>query len=300
MNIVYMGNLYESVDTTSLDSLVETLKREYNIQLRMYDYGNGIIKLDNIVVPKDNRKSGVGTKAMEAIIQFADKNNKKIILSPADKHDGLGTTSKSRLIDFYKRFGFKLNKGSNKDYSISELMYREPKQATTQIDKPEHVPTPRVLSNYGSRLRNIPENVSKWFGDSVVVDKTGKPIEVYHGSPDIRFTKNGEKFISRSNQYFFTDNYKTATTYRDVKKAFDHQNAVGGVLKAYLKIENPLVIDADKANWRETEHYIDVARRSNKDGVIFINSEDSYNNFGKNKTQSTVFVVFNADQILLV
>ena len=37
-------------------------------------------------------------------------------------------TSQARLKKFYKKFGFVENKGRNKDFEISELMYREPKQ----------------------------------------------------------------------------------------------------------------------------------------------------------------------------
>lgn len=85
------------------------------------------IRLDSIIVPKESHGRGVGTEALEHITRFADVHGKRITLTPAQKDTHHGTTSQNRLIQFYKRFGFVLNKGRHKDYSISDMMYREPK-----------------------------------------------------------------------------------------------------------------------------------------------------------------------------
>ena len=83
------------------------------------------IVLSKIVVPRGQRKQGVGTAIMQALVQFADEKGVRLALSPeADRE--LGTTSRTRLVRFYKRFGFVENKGRNKDYRISEAMYRPP------------------------------------------------------------------------------------------------------------------------------------------------------------------------------
>lgn len=86
---------------------------------------NGDLKLHDIRVPKKNRGGGFGTKAMMDLCEFADAHHRRIVLSPATKNDD-GTTSRSRLVKFYKRFGFVENKGRKKDFAISEGMYREP------------------------------------------------------------------------------------------------------------------------------------------------------------------------------
>ena len=87
----------------------------------------GDILLRLITTGKDNMSNGTGSKAMKLLTDYADKHKLKIFLSPSGKDDGFGTTSKNRLIDFYKRFGFVENKGKNKDFSSTESMYREPK-----------------------------------------------------------------------------------------------------------------------------------------------------------------------------
>ncbi len=84
---------------------------------------NNSIQLNKIIVPENSRNSGVGTKAMSKLVDFADANGKMITLTPSSDFGG----NKNRLVDFYKRFGFVENKGKNKDFSIMDLMIRPPK-----------------------------------------------------------------------------------------------------------------------------------------------------------------------------
>jgi len=81
--------------------------------------------LSKIAVPEGQRGQGLGTKAMEDVIARADAEGKRVVLSPSTEY---GATSVGRLKDFYKRFGFVENKGRNKNYAISESMYRDPKK----------------------------------------------------------------------------------------------------------------------------------------------------------------------------
>ena len=62
---------------------------------------------------------------MQEIIDNADAEGQTITLSPSID---FGATSINRLKDFYKQFGFVENKGRNKDFTISESMYRIPKK----------------------------------------------------------------------------------------------------------------------------------------------------------------------------
>lgn len=79
------------------------------------------ITLSKIVVPEDNRRKGVGSTAMEQLVQYADATGKHIVLSPSADFGG----NKRQLTDFYKRFGFVENKGKNRAFSTTETMYRE-------------------------------------------------------------------------------------------------------------------------------------------------------------------------------
>jgi GNAT superfamily N-acetyltransferase len=65
--------------------------------------GNAI-ELIWIIVP--DRKQGVGTAIMRELCEFADRHEAEIRLTPASKADYAATTSRARLVRFYKRFGF--------------------------------------------------------------------------------------------------------------------------------------------------------------------------------------------------
>lgn len=66
----------------------------------------GVITLEKIEVPHKNRNAGIGSKAMQSLIDYADETGKTIKLGASSQLGG----DKSRLIDFYKRFGFEIDK----------------------------------------------------------------------------------------------------------------------------------------------------------------------------------------------
>lgn len=114
--------LKESIETWS-----QEIERKYNLHtFFVYDNGDKI-KLSSLIIDKSNQGKGIGSAVMGELCSYADLHSKIIILTPGLFDKQHGTTSQSRLVDFYKRFGFVLNKGRNKDFTISELMYRLPK-----------------------------------------------------------------------------------------------------------------------------------------------------------------------------
>ena len=112
-----------------IETLDEILNkwRQLGITLYVFEKEN-IIIVDSIIVPKNQRKQGIGSQVMQEITNYADKNKKRIELSPGQKDDYNGTTSRGRLVNFYKRFGLIENKGRNKDFSTSKGMYRDPNE----------------------------------------------------------------------------------------------------------------------------------------------------------------------------
>jgi ribosomal protein S18 acetylase RimI-like enzyme len=113
----------------SLDSIVGKWEK-LGVAIDAFDYRNKkntriprqLLSINRIEVDRDKRKRGLGTMAMHDLTDFADENGLRIELSP---DDSLGATSKGRLKEFYKRFGFVENKGRNKDFRTSATMYRE-------------------------------------------------------------------------------------------------------------------------------------------------------------------------------
>ena len=112
----------------SIDGVVEKLKQKHpELKTLFVTEDESGISVDMIEVDSDARKNGIGTDVMNAIINYADSVNKEVTLVPATQDDGKGTTSRSRLVKFYKRFGFVENKGRNKDFSRKAgSMFRPP------------------------------------------------------------------------------------------------------------------------------------------------------------------------------
>ena len=108
----------------TLASIVSRWKSQ-GVTLFVFERDN-IIVLDSLIVPKGKRKQGIGSQIMRELTEYADTVGKRLELSPGNKDPYHGTTSRKRLIDFYKRFGLIQNKGRHKDYRTRETMYREP------------------------------------------------------------------------------------------------------------------------------------------------------------------------------
>lgn len=115
------------VATNDIKAFASTLEAKYDLSsLWLYNYNDDTIKLDSIIVNRDARKQGVGSAVMQEITDYADERGLRVALTPNIKDPVQGTTSRSRLVKFYKRFGFKENKGRSKDFTISAGMIREP------------------------------------------------------------------------------------------------------------------------------------------------------------------------------
>lgn len=117
----------ESVERATVVAFSQNIKAKYELEKLSLSVHGTNLHLGMMVVPSNDRKSGVGTQVMNDLCAFADRNKLTITLSPASVSDSIGASSSTRLIAFYKRFGFVENKGRNKDYSVSESMYRSPR-----------------------------------------------------------------------------------------------------------------------------------------------------------------------------
>ena len=113
-----------------ISMIEELLRNKYGEcleELDIYENKTSLI-LSRIIVKKECRKlqrneDGVGTSIMKELVTYADNNNQIIALTPSSDFGG----NKNRLIQFYKRFGFKHNKGVHKSFQFRDSMIRYPK-----------------------------------------------------------------------------------------------------------------------------------------------------------------------------
>ena len=81
------------------------LEDQFGIILDLYNTER-YLELSRIEIPKERRGTGVGTEVMNIIIDFANKQDKPIFLTPSKD---FGASSVSRLTKFYKGLGFVKN-----------------------------------------------------------------------------------------------------------------------------------------------------------------------------------------------
>lgn len=130
--ITDQGKESQEVQKADVVETINDIEKKYpETKIDMYE-GDSEISLSRVVVPKEARNTGIGTRFMNDLIQYSDKVGKRIVLTPSSDFGG----SKKRLVEFYKRFGFVENKGKNKDFSTRESMYRDPKQEKSPEKKP--------------------------------------------------------------------------------------------------------------------------------------------------------------------
>lgn len=98
------------------------LLKEYGLKNVTLSRLGDHVTLTHFVV--DNQGQGNGTRFMEDLARLADEKGWTLDLTP---DTSFGATSIKRLKDFYKRFGFKDNKGRNTDFFTRESMVRRPK-----------------------------------------------------------------------------------------------------------------------------------------------------------------------------
>jgi hypothetical protein len=98
-------------------------------KVSLHQHKDGTLELSKIVIPKDARSEGAGTKFMQELTNLADQQQVRIVLSPSID---FGASSVARLVNFYKKFGFVQNTGRNKDFTVSYSMYREPKASVNE------------------------------------------------------------------------------------------------------------------------------------------------------------------------
>ncbi len=117
--------------SSRLQRLASTLRRRHSLSRfdLSHDRRSDAIELADVEVPRHLRKQGVGSRVMGILTKFADKHKKRIWLHTGEKNSLSGTTSRGRLVKFYRVHGFVPNKGKRKDYALSRFasMYRNPK-----------------------------------------------------------------------------------------------------------------------------------------------------------------------------
>ena len=137
------------------------------------------------------------------------------------------------------------------------------------------------------------DNFWKWFAGSKVVDDSGNPLVVYHGT-DANFSVFNKPYGFTGN--YFTDSKENAKYFSEY--GFHPENAK--IMPCYLKIENPFKIHAKGKTWKELQQgglgkqIKSIANDKHYDGVIIY---DIIEGDLSNLPVANDYIVFNPNQI---
>jgi GNAT superfamily N-acetyltransferase len=126
--------LSELISAPNLEADVDKLEQATNSKyseaikrfMVYYNKSKHCIELSDIYLKPEYYGKGGGSKIMKDLIDFADSKELPIILIPESERG-----SNKKLIDFYKKFGFVVNKGRGMNYQLAIpfalSMFRLPK-----------------------------------------------------------------------------------------------------------------------------------------------------------------------------
>lgn len=210
------GNFYHvsegiDFDDHGMSMNDENVLKKYNLKDLILSKNGNYVTLNKIVAKEIG--NGYGGRFMEDLTKIADKNGWILSLTPDTSY---GASSVGRLKKFYKRYGFVPNKGRHSDFNTKESMIRKP----------------------------ITENINEatfdeWYGNSVLKDKNGQPIKMYHGT-DAVFDAFSKEHIGRTGAY---EGYGfNFTPFESRARNYNSTN----VIEAYLKVQNPMTTKSNK------------------------------------------------------
>ena len=151
---------------------------------------------------------------------------------------------------------------------------------------------------YSIRSPDTPE-FKRWFGDSKVVDKDGKPLVVYHGSVSKGVTVFDTKLVTTRSPKgdiagtFFTSDLMAATGYTRPSRATS-KTPRGEVIQAYLSIKNPLNTTAAIKKYRKEGLSFGDAKRKAINALTKENDGIIFDGDGVNPSE---YIVFSPNQI---
>jgi hypothetical protein len=213
----------------------------------------GVVEI--LDINSKSRGQGEGRRALVEIENFArEKGAKRVILD-----------SVPSAIPFWENSGF------------SQAKTRSDFRGGARFTK-DVAPGAAGIRKSSDRVTDTPE-FKRWFGDSKVVNDEGKPLVVYHGS-----TTGGITNATVQNSFFSADPQVASTYALDLDAGRAGDEAI--VNPVYIRIENPLIIDAQGAPWMRipfegktetTDGIASIAKKRGHDGVIIKSLEDNVN-----------------------
>ena len=214
-------------------------------------------------------------------IEIEDNGGKD--LSAYDMKVGRKNTAGNSLGSFAAGANATVAHNSGTDISINDLIdfVNSYSEDNIQIDGKEKA----VRNSAGKRIARTEEGLRafyEWFGDSLIVDENGRPLVMYHGSPNKGiqiFDKN--RIGNRDNGFFgkgfyFTPKYYVAEGYANTNDIYPDFNDQGNKGEVYPVFEpNQIKSVYNRGSFSRTTN---GHQNSSQFHVLFINIHQTIHN----------------------
>jgi len=248
--------------------LSKNIKDQFDgLKLSMTERGD-VVTVENITLPEQRRELGAGSKIMNMITSWADAAGKTLALTPTSDFGG----SKSRLVKFYKRFGFVENKGKNKNFEVSESMIREPKESVKFSSDSIVTGTPKGMP--AKQVDVIAKSFIKEYkgaaGIKAMVFQTQKEAMDYAGIQDDESVLRHAFYNPRTNEVVLISNNIDSSA--DARKILRHEVlAHHGLMR---------VVGQDE--WRNVVNLVSASRNAKSLESIWSDIDERYEGFDEN------------------
>lgn len=220
-----------------IEDILKAIYGDYLNGLDIYENKTSLI-LSRIVVKDEFRGTGIGSKIMEELTNYADKNNQIIALTPSGDFGG----NKNRLIQFYKSFGFKHNKGQYKNFGFRDSMIRYPRMNETM--KPiikqllrESLGVQTDVSSLSMIISNDIINLLKLNLDKIKDGDDWELITQIKSPIDLKMNTK-ISMVKTFINFKFTDKFKISALFKENKVILNDDETYNVVIELNLNSDN--------------------------------------------------------------
>jgi len=278
-NIVYeSGDYYIAVDSIDNCKYVTLWYKDKKVGYLLLTEGRtsdtrGYLTVYNVQIDPKHRNKGFGKKLYEIALQFISKQYKGI------GGENEQRSNKKQVPSIYKSLGGTQHKSG--DYTVDKLNESEEIPETINVGGKQR-PTRNSKGEYIANTEQAIVNFYKWFNDSKMVDKEGRPLVVYHGT-DYEFEDFDESHLGKNHGsvskigFWFTDDEQYAK--------FHGSN----IKTAYLKVYAPKIVKSTtNIKSSDKQQYDSIIQYPSKEklGRFEVDNAGIYCVFDKNQIKS--------------
>ncbi len=176
---------FKKIFIDMIQDILRSRYEKYLTDLDIYENKSSLILSRIEVKPEFRNVHGlrVGSNIMEDLCKYADANNQIIALTPSGDFGG----NVKRLIKFYQFYGFRWNRGPDKNFEFQDTMLRVPKMNETMKPIIKQLLREGLITKTEDSLKNV-SNFVNFAKEHLNITDDIKVALAYERTPDLTTT----------------------------------------------------------------------------------------------------------------